>query len=200
MGLITLFTSLTTRRGNIWDPPTLLDSILDSPIQYFISHMYMFFLLLRRPLPRFFPFSILHQLFPSFASPAGPSSSVLGRPPIRIVCISDTHDQTVPLPAGDLLIHAGDLTNDGTAASIQAQLDWLSAQPHRHKIAICGNHDSWFDVASRRVEDKESGARPDLKGVIYLERSSVELEFDGRRKLKVYGAPDIPKCGGSDFA
>ncbi len=31
----------------------------------------------------------------------------------RIVCISDTHNATIKLPKGDVLIHAGDLTNKG---------------------------------------------------------------------------------------
>lgn len=32
----------------------------------------------------------------------------------RFVCISDTHNQTLKLPKGDVLIHAGDLTNQGS--------------------------------------------------------------------------------------
>lgn len=36
----------------------------------------------------------------------------------RIVCISDTHNSTVKLPDGDVLIHAGDLTNQGTYSEV----------------------------------------------------------------------------------
>jgi hypothetical protein len=36
----------------------------------------------------------------------------------RIVCISDTHNCQVKLPKGDVLIHAGDLTNQGTHAEV----------------------------------------------------------------------------------
>lgn len=32
----------------------------------------------------------------------------------RIVCIADTHNCPVKLPKGDVLIHAGDLTNQGS--------------------------------------------------------------------------------------
>lgn len=32
----------------------------------------------------------------------------------RFVCVSDTHNQTLKLPKGDVLIHAGDLTNQGS--------------------------------------------------------------------------------------
>lgn len=37
----------------------------------------------------------------------------------RIVCISDTHNCTVRLPKGDVLIHAGDLTNQGTYSEVR---------------------------------------------------------------------------------
>jgi len=36
----------------------------------------------------------------------------------RIVCISDTHNCQVKLPKGDVLIHAGDLTNQGNHAEV----------------------------------------------------------------------------------
>lgn len=38
---------------------------------------------------------------------------------IRFVCVSDTHNQTVKLPKGDVLIHAGDLTNQGTFSEVR---------------------------------------------------------------------------------
>lgn len=36
----------------------------------------------------------------------------------RIVCISDTHNCTVKLPPGDVLIHAGDITNQGSYSEV----------------------------------------------------------------------------------
>ena len=68
-------------------------------------------------------------------------------PPIRIVCISDTHNATPELPLGDILIHAGDLTAHGTFDEVQAQLRWLASQPHPHKIVVAGNHDIVLDEA-----------------------------------------------------
>lgn len=62
--------------------------------------------------------------------------------PIRIVCVSDTHNLQPELPDGDILLHAGDLTVHGTFDEIQAQLTWLDGQSHRFKIVIAGNdHD-----------------------------------------------------------
>jgi 3',5'-cyclic AMP phosphodiesterase CpdA len=59
---------------------------------------------------------------------------------VRIVCISDTHndDCTDHLPDGDILIHAGDMTDDGTADELQAAYDWISALPHKVKIIVAG--------------------------------------------------------------
>lgn len=169
---------LRLRRRSKFDRPTLLDNILISPLQALVSAFYSFLLLLRgRPFP-----APTHH-------------------PIRVVCLSDTHDQkSIKIPPGDLLIHAGDLTNNGTAADIQAQIDWLAAQPHRHKVVIAGNHDSYFDPLSRTLADRTFKRNLDFKGVHYLQHDSVTLSFPGGRTLKLYGAPDIPRCGGPDFA
>ncbi len=49
-------------------------------------------------------------------------SSSLSRPPVlrrtRFVCVSDTHNCTFKLPKGDVLIHAGDLTDKGTYSEV----------------------------------------------------------------------------------
>lgn len=182
---------LKLRRPNKWERPTLLDWMLSSPLAWLMSHIYHLLLFLRgSPLP-------------SPSVPPHPSSP----PRVRIVCLSDTHDQmpAFPIPAGDLLIHCGDLTNAGTAADVQRQIDWLAGLPHPHKVLVCGNHDSWFDPRSRSEEDKRIGARavtiPEDGAMHYLERSGVQLEFhQGRRKLYVWGAPDLPECGPKEFA
>lgn len=44
----------------------------------------------------------------------------------RIVCISDTHNCTVKLPKGDVLIHAGDLTNQGSHTEVRVPISVLS--------------------------------------------------------------------------
>ena len=37
----------------------------------------------------------------------------------RFVCISDTHNCTLKLPKDDVLIHAGDLTNQGSFSEVR---------------------------------------------------------------------------------
>lgn len=50
------------------------------------------------------------------------------------------------MPDGDVLLHAGDITDKGTFEELQAQLDWLKSLPHMHKIVIDGNHDRLIDA------------------------------------------------------
>ena len=60
--------------------------------------------------------------------------------PIRIVCISDTHndDCSAKLPNGDILIHAGDMTDGGTMEELQKAYNWISKLPHKLKIVVAG--------------------------------------------------------------
>ncbi|KAI1324171.1 calcineurin-like phosphoesterase [Xylariaceae sp. FL0255] len=171
--------SLGLRRGMKWEPRTPLDWLIESPIQGLIFYLYSIIIWLR-------------------GNPVQPPRS---RPPIKIVFLSDTHESIVKqVPDGDLLIHCGDMVNDGTAASIQKQIDWLASLPHQHKVIVAGNHDSWFDMSSRMEEDTLGHRAVDLKGLNYLERKSVSLTFKGGRRLNIYGSPDIPQCGGRDNA
>lgn len=163
--------------SNIYEPPLLVYSIIRQPTKTLVHFLDLIFSLLR-------------------------SKPVGERRPVRIVCISDTHClKSDDIPDGDLLIHAGDLTNAGTPSEIQAQIHWLNSLPHRHKIAIAGNHDTFLDPRSRAtlpVADRKG----DLNwgSICYLQHSSVTLKFDGGRQLMVYGAPQIPDVGRSDFA
>ncbi|RJE21105.1 Calcineurin-like phosphoesterase [Aspergillus sclerotialis] len=132
--------------------------------------------------------------------------------PIRIICISDTHNKTPPLPPGDILVHAGDLTVHGTFDEVQAQLRWLSSQPHSHKIVIAGNHDILLDEASdtkfltRGGDSAAERQKLDWGGVQYLQNEAITLELPipGRtsqqaRKVKIYGSPLTPELGSWAF-
>lgn len=65
----------------------------------------------------------------------------------RIVCISDTHNQTPKLPAGDILIHAGDLTNQGSYSEVKKTVDWLEKTDFEAKIVVAG----MFTYARRSI-------------------------------------------------
>ncbi|CAF9910053.1 MAG: hypothetical protein GOMPHAMPRED_006937 [Gomphillus americanus] len=156
--------------------PSLFWHIITRPIHFVLLHVHAFLVSLRG------------------------SRNKCNKDKIRIVCISDTHTFKPSIPEGDVLIHAGDLTNEGTVAEIQPQIDWLSNQPHQYIIAIAGNHDSYFDPKSRMVGDNKK--QLDFKRVRYLQHSGTTLEFGSKsnRRLRIHGAPQIPECGGDEHA
>lgn len=59
---------------------------------------------------------------------------------IRIVCTSDTHndDLTGHVPAGDVFVHAGDMTDYGTTEELEKALSWIRKLPHKLKVIIPG--------------------------------------------------------------
>ena len=59
---------------------------------------------------------------------------------IRIVCTSDTHndDLTGRVPDGDVFVHAGDMTDDGTPEELEKALSWIRKLPHELKVIIPG--------------------------------------------------------------
>jgi 3',5'-cyclic AMP phosphodiesterase CpdA len=66
---------------------------------------------------------------------------------LRVVCVSDTHSRHARMahriPSGDVLIHAGDLTNVGRGKEVLEVCAWLKEQQARfkHVVVVCGNHD-----------------------------------------------------------
>lgn len=108
---------------------------------------------------------------------------------MRIVCVSDTHarHRRVAVPDGDLLIHAGDITNTGSLDDVADFDRWLGSLPHQHKVVICGNHDFCF-------QEQPGRARPLITNAIYLEDESAEVAG-----IRVYGSPWQPWFGGWAF-
>jgi hypothetical protein len=120
--------------------------------------------------------------------------------PLTLICISDTHNCQPHIPPGDLLIHAGDLTQSGSLSELQKTLDWLNTFPHTHKVVVAGNHDLFLDKDKATTAADRDG-RDALKwgSLIYLQDSSASLTFPGGRILKVYGSPWTRKQGNWAF-
>ena len=116
---------------------------------------------------------------------------------IKVVCISDTHNTQPVLPDGDLLLHAGDLTEWGSFDEMQSQLTWLSSQPHKYKVVIAGNHDvlldgDFLETNKERfaVKDGQTAADLDFGSAIYLQDSATMLNFPALdRECSIYGSP-----------
>ena len=113
---------------------------------------------------------------------------------MRILCISDTHNQHKSIPSRfidnedgsiDVVIHAGDVSLRGTRKEILDFLYWYDNLPFKHKIFIAGNHDFWFEETSNAEIKKELSFR---KSITYLYDSGVEI--DG---VKFWGSPVQPR-------
>lgn len=105
----------------------------------------------------------------------------------KITFISDTHGRhykmTNDITGGDIIIHAGDVSNRGLISEIKDFMDWFGQLPYKHKIFIAGNHDFGF-------EDIRHSNEPGIEipeGITYLEDDSVTI--DG---IKIYGSPWQP--------
>ena len=105
---------------------------------------------------------------------------------MRIVCLSDTplaHERAkIRIPDGDILIHAGDGTIEGTVREFMDFNRWLAHFHHRHKVLIAGNHDRLFEKDPNLARSIVSHA------IIYLQDSVVEIEG-----LRIYGSPWQPE-------
>ena len=103
---------------------------------------------------------------------------------IKIVCISDVHNQIskVKLPDADVLIVAGDLTSRGSrneCLKFNSDLECI-----RHKfndiVVIAGNHDWYF-------QEEPAKARELLTNAKYLDDQSAIV-----KGMHVYGSPISP--------
>lgn len=102
---------------------------------------------------------------------------------MRIVCISDTHERhdELVLPAGDILVHAGDFTFRGDRHAVEDFNAWLGTLPFKHKIVIAGNHELTF-------ESDPGAYEPLITNALYLRDREVTVEG-----LRIYGSPWTPE-------
>lgn len=127
---------------------------------------------------------------------------------MKIVCISDTHNQheKLTLPEGDVLIHAGDWTGTGTHKQIISFIRWFANQPHKHKILIAGNHETTLDLSFYQTNWSQFHSKYPIRahelksyvlreeGIIYLENYEAVIEG-----VKFYGSPVSPEFNGWAF-
>lgn len=126
---------------------------------------------------------------------------------MKIICISDTHGhhrELTEIPEGDMIIHAGDVSNIGRKNEVEDFLDWFSKLPFKHRIFINGNHDFFFDYdwkaetesGDERFNGTYAKIHPkkvvestlaEFPGIVYLNDSGVEI--DG---IKIWGSPITP--------
>lgn len=112
----------------------------------------------------------------------------------RFVCISDNHDNyDFTLPDGDILLHSGDFTQNGTEQEIEKFLNWLKTlNQYRLKIVIVGNHESKRFYSKKRYKKfalpieqlKKDKSLISNYGIVYLQDEAFQDSLTG---WKFYG-------------
>ncbi|KAI1774412.1 Metallo-dependent phosphatase [Hypoxylon cercidicola] len=144
-------------------------------------------------------------------SPVSPSTVPPRTRRTRFVCISDTHNCTVKLPKGDVLIHCGDLTNQGSFSELSKQVAWLEKADFECKIVIAGNHDLTLDTDFfeqygnyfHNNTPQDPTACQELltqaTSLTYLQHESRTIKLTSpsgpRTTFDVFGSPYVPACG-----
>lgn len=126
------------------------------------------------------------------------------------VCISDTHclHKSLSLPDGDVLVHAGDLTVNGTLAELRDFAVWWHEQPHREKYVIAGNHDRVLDaercdadVVSEELEEAQHDEPLHVRAAALLNSGSSTYLFDSAATTTdgyvLWGSPWTPRFWGA---
>ncbi|THC90863.1 hypothetical protein EYZ11_009676 [Aspergillus tanneri] len=120
----------------------------------------------------------------------------------RLVCVSDTHAYTPSeagfrLPAGDVLIHAGDLTNQGSKSELRKTMGWIAAADFEVKIVISAFYaEHGWKFHNQHLEDPQecieivTRASP---SIVFLRHQSALVRLaqpNGPNTIfKVFGSP-----------
>ncbi|KAJ5701058.1 hypothetical protein N7488_008606 [Penicillium malachiteum] len=120
------------------------------------------------------PFIFLAQMFYRWHEPI-PAMPITK--PIAVVCIFDNHNAQIEVPDGDILIHAGDLTQSGSWKELHAAIIWLGSLPHPTKIVIAGNHKLLLDSAQNYMTSQTASQRAQIGwgGIQYLENEEITI-------------------------
>lgn len=110
---------------------------------------------------------------------------------VRVVLVSDTHNiwiEASHFPAGDLLLHAGDHTEDGTPEQLERAARWLNQIASQYKygcVTIAGNHDKPLDT--------ETFGNSETKRLFIGDKITLlnheSLKVAG---LTIFGSPYVP--------
>ncbi|CAN5131477.1 metallophosphoesterase [soil metagenome] len=109
---------------------------------------------------------------------------------MKIICIADTHNKhdSIAIPPGDIIIHAGDFTEAGTRNETFQFLDWFAALPHTYKILIGGNHDFYLEKNNDNLKEIIP------PNVHYLKESGICID-----NVNFWGSPVTPGNGNWAF-
>jgi hypothetical protein len=135
--------------------------------------------------------------------------------PVRFLILADTHNADLPsnLPSCDLVLHCGDITEDGSPASISAALASLGRIEASLKLVIAGNHDISLD---KEYYTSEGGTLADVEkslalvspassstatnnGITFLHEGTHTFTLASGASFTIYASPFTPAYGASAF-
>lgn len=130
----------------------------------------------------------------------------------RVLIISDTHNAIPfdtkddvhafrqPLPDAEVLIHCGDLTQEGGYEEYLPTVEMLKNHPAEYKLVIAGNHDVTLDEPFyekmharfhaekqdvNKVRDSWCGDEARKAGIVYLEEGVRDISLKNGAKFTV---------------
>ncbi len=95
---------------------------------------------------------------------------------MKILHISDTHSrhkEIKNMPEADIVIHSGDITENGTEDEVLDFIKWFESLNYKYKIFVHGNHD--LSLYGNDIEGL-------MENTFFLENKMIEIEG-----LQVYG-------------
>ncbi len=106
-------------------------------------------------------------------------------PPLKVVCISDTHTlhDELDMPEGDILIHSGDFSGYSNHKELQSINAWFGTLPYKRIFLVPGNHDGQF------VDSYEDSIRMMSNATVLIDEAA---EYEG---YKIYGSPWCTQFG-----
>ena len=109
---------------------------------------------------------------------------------MKIVCTSDTHGmhEQMEIPDGDILIHAGDISESSRPEDYIQFNDYLGTLPYPHKIVLSGNHDLLYEL-------KYDNLAQLLSNAVYLKHGELRIE-----NLKIWGSSWQPPLFGYQWS
>lgn len=141
--------------------------------------------------------------------------------PVRFLIISDTHNYLpgndpsqafrFPLPKVDVVLHCGDLTENGSTESYKRALSMFCSIEAELKLVIPGNHDIdldpayWASQGGSNADHEaacsllQTSAEAKRANVTFLEEGTHTFTLSSGAKFSLYASPWTPKYGESAF-
>lgn len=135
--------------------------------------------------------------------------------PVRFLILSDTHDADLPenLPPCDVVLHCGDMTEDGSPASISRALSSVGSIKAELKLVIAGNHEISLDkayytseggsaedvAAAQALISPSSSSLASQNGITFLNEGTHTFTLTSGTSFTLFASPFTPAYGSSGF-